>query len=138
MRRTLPNGWRGGTHGGSRDNPRINVWFTRRNGGNEGDTAQQFGAHDPLDELSEIRNPITRTLLPLFLQVNRAFNLDYSFQGNRRGAELRRGRRGLGLEVIAVSGATHPQGDDPMDVLLCDLSGLCASAVALRCFNRAM
>ncbi len=58
--------------------------------------------------------------------------LERSFQGNHRGAELRRGRRGIGLEDIAVSGATAPQGDDPIDALLSDLSGLCASAVALE------
>ena len=44
-----------------------------------------------------------------------ALNPVCSFQGNRRGAELRRGRggrRGLGLEDVVIAGADHPQGDN--------------------------
>ena len=42
----------------------------------------------------------------------------------------------MGLKGIAAFGTTHPQGDDSIATLLCDLSGLCASAVALDYFQR--
>ncbi len=60
--------------------------------------------------------------------VVKAIKLDYSFQGNRRGAELRRGRRGWRLEDAVVPDADHPQGD----YLILISSAISAASAPLR------